>query len=290
MRFPRHMTLELTAKCNFRCPYCYCLWHEFPAIGKPELDADDWKKILDRCAADGVEDILFTGGEVLLRPDLFTILSHARRRLSRAELSVFTNASRLDEPLIIRFKRRRIRIATSLQGLATYGAMTGTRRKFHRVLALIARASELKWPIAVSMTVTKANLHEAVDMFAAAALSGASSVLAGPVMASGRALAHPELMLSREEWNGVKDAIRALPNVGVPFSFCDEFYCECRHDQPSARLRRKWRDPNHAPCPAGRDFGVIGPAGHFRPCLHLPESAEICYTMRRSSPRITNYE
>ena len=268
MRFPRHMTLELTAKCNFRCPYCYCLWHEFPEIAKPELDTAGWKAILDKCADDGVEDILFTGGETLLRSDLFQILSYARRRLPHAELSLFTNASRLDESLVKRFKRRHVRIATSLQGLATYGAMTGTRRTFPRLLAIIARAGELHWPISVSMTVTKANLHEATDMFAAAVLSGAASHLVGPMMAGGRALAHPELMLSRAEWNATKDAIRALPDCGVPFTFCDEFFCECRNDQPAARLRRKWRDPNHKPCPAGRDFGVVGPAGHFRACLH----------------------
>ena len=268
MRFPRHMTLELTAKCNFRCPYCYCLWHEFPALGAPELDTAGWKSILDQCAADGVEDILFTGGETLLRPDLFQILSHARRRLPRASFSLFTNASRLDESLIIRFKRRRIRLATSLQGLATYGALTGTRRTCHRLLALIARANELGWPISVSMTITKANLREVTDMFAAAALSGAANILIGPMMAGGRALAHPELMLSRAEWNAAKDAIRALPDAGVPFTFCDEFFCECRHDQPPASERRKWRDPSHAPCPAGRAFGVIGPTGQYRTCLH----------------------
>ena len=268
MRYPRHVTLELTAKCNFRCPYCYCVWHEYPALAKPELDAAGWKTILDKCAADGVEDILFTGGEALLRRDLFKILSYARRVLPKAKFSLFTNASRLDETLIKKFKRRKIHLATSLQGLLTYSAMTGTRRSYKRLLAVVARASELKWPIAVSMTITKANLREAADMFAAAALSGAAAIQVGPMMAGGRALAHPELMLARAEWNATKDAIRALPDCGVPFTFCDEFFCECRNDQPATRLRRKWRDPNHKPCPAGRDFGVVGPAGHFRACLH----------------------
>ncbi|MBQ3314893.1 MAG: hypothetical protein IJG70_02920 [Kiritimatiellae bacterium] len=46
MRYPRHMTLELTAKCNFRCPYCYCVWHEYPELAKPELDLDQWKAVL----------------------------------------------------------------------------------------------------------------------------------------------------------------------------------------------------------------------------------------------------
>ena len=81
MRYPPHMTMELTAKCNFRCPYCYCVWHEYPALAKPELNAAGWKTILEKCASDGVDDILFTGGEALLRSDLFEILDHARRVL-----------------------------------------------------------------------------------------------------------------------------------------------------------------------------------------------------------------
>ena len=209
MRYPRHMTLELTAKCNFRCPYCYCVWHEYPALAKPELDTAGWRTVLEKCAADRVEDILFTGGEALLRPDLFEILGQARRLLPAAALSLFTNASRLDEALIRRFRRRRVQLATSLQGLATYGEMTGTRRSYRRLLTVIARAAELKWPMSVSMTITKANAHEAADMFAAAALSGAKAIQVGPMMLGGRAMSHPELMISRDEWESVKARIRA---------------------------------------------------------------------------------
>ena len=275
MGYPRHMTLELTAKCNFRCPYCYCVWHEYPALAKPELDTDGWKRILDKCAADGVDEILFTGGEALLRKDLFEIIGHAKRVLPKAQLSLFTNASRLDEPLLRKFRRLRVHLATSLQGLRTYGEMTGTRRSFRRLLTVVARASELKWPIAVSMTITKANLSEAADMFAAAALSGAKSIQLGPTMAGGRAAARPDLMITREEWAGVKERIRALPDGHVPYTFCDEFICECRTDTPR-ELLAKWSDPSHKPCPANKSFGAVGPNGLYRPCLHaLPISSRL---------------
>ena len=267
MHYPRHMTLELTAKCNFRCPYCYCVWHEYPALAKPELDTAGWRTVLEKCAADGVEDILFTGGEALLRPDLFEILGHARRLLPKASLSLFTNASRLGETLIVRFRRRRVRFATSLQGLATYGEMTGTRRSYRRLLTVIARAAELKWPMSVSMTITKANAHEAADMFAAAALSGAKAIQVGPMMLGGRAMSHSELMLSREEWESVKARIRALPDARVPYTFCEEFICACRPDTPR-QLLDEWGDKNRKPCPAGKSFGVVGPNGLYRTCLH----------------------
>ena len=274
MAYPRHMTLELTAKCNFRCPYCYCVWHEYPALAKPELDAAGWKTILDKCAADGVSDILFTGGEALLRRDLFKILGYARRALPKAKFSLFTNASRLDETLIKKFKRRKIHLATSLQGLLTYSAMTGTRRSYKRLLAVVARASELKWPIAVSMTITKANFVEAADMFVAAALSGASTIQVGPVILGGRAAANQELMISRAEWKKVKRRIRSLPDAHVPYTFCDEFICSCRADTPKPLLE-KWEEKNRKPCPAGKSFGVIGPNGLYRTCLHsLPTRAD----------------
>ena len=267
MRYPRHVTLELTAKCNFRCPYCYCVWHEYPALAKPELDAAGWKAVLDKCAADGDDDVLFTGGEALLRDDLLEILGHARCVLPQARLSLFTNASRLDERLIRRFRRMGVRLATSFQGLATYGAMTGTRRSYRRLLAVVARASELKWPLAVSMTITKANVREAADMFAAAALSGASTIQVGPVVLGGRAASRQELMVSRREWEEVKRRIRALPDAHVPYAFCDEFICSCRADMPR-RLLEKWGEKGRRPCPAGRAFGVVGPNGVYRTCLH----------------------
>ena len=267
MRYPRHMTLELTAKCNFRCPYCYCVWHEYPALAKPERNAAGWRTILDQCAADGVDDILFTGGEALLRRDIFEILDYARRVMPRANLSLFTNASRLTEPLIRKFRRRRVNLATTLQGLGTYGEMTGTRRSCRRLLRVIARAAEMKWPIGVSMTVTRANIAEAGDMFAAAALSGARTIQVGPVMAGGRALERPDLMISRDEWEGVKAVIRALPDARVPYTFCDEFICKCRPDMPR-ELVEKWADRDSEPCPAGKAFGVIGPNGVYRTCLH----------------------
>ena len=274
MRYPRHVTLELTAKCNFRCPYCYCVWHEYPALAKPELDADGWKAILDKCAGEGVGDILFTGGEALLRSDLFDILDYARRVLPKARLSLFTNASRLDETLIKKFKRRRVHLATSLQGLQTYGAMTGTRRSYKRLLSVVARASELKWPIAVSMTITKANFGEAADMFVAAALSGASTIQVGPVILGGRAAANQELMITRDEWEEVKRRIRALPDAQVPYSFCDEFICHCRADTPTPLLE-KWEDKDNKPCPAGKSFGVVGPNGLYRTCLHSLPKADL---------------
>ena len=49
------------------------------------------------------------------------------------------------------------------------------------------------------------------------------------------------------------------------------FTLSCRADTPK-RLLEKLSAPNRKPCPAGKTFGVIGPNGLYRTCLHsLPK-------------------
>ena len=272
-RLPKHLIFELTAKCNYRCPFCYCVWHEFPELADPERDTAFWRSLLDRCTEHGINDIQFTGGEALLRPDLRELLAYARKSQPDALLGVFTNTSLMTEEFLRFCRRKKIRLSTSLQGLSAHGAMTGTRRKCFRTLEWIARASEQHWPMSVSLTATRANRREFADMYCAAALSGASAVQLGAMMPEGRGRANMDLALTRSEWEDLKSEIRALPESGVPYCFCDELICECR-PQPKEILR-KFRSPTRVSCKAGIDFGVIGPNGKFRKCLHTVTASEL---------------
>ena len=275
-QLPKHLIFELTAKCNYRCPFCYCVWHEFPELAEPERDTAFWLSVLDRCAEHGIDDIQFTGGEALLRPDLRKILTYARKRQPDAALGLFTNTSLMTEEFLHFCRRKKIRLSTSLQGLSTHGAMTGTRRKCFRTLEWIARASELHWPMSVSLTATRANRREFADMYCAAALSGAQAIQLGAMMPEGRGRKKLELALTPSEWEELKSEIRALPNHGVSYAFCDEVICECR-PQPEEILK-KFHSPKTSPCRAGIDFGVIGPNGKFRKCLHTVEATELDLT------------
>jgi len=265
---PRQLILEVTRHCNYRCRFCYCVWHEFPELARRDLGITRWKSIIAECVGRGVESFLFTGGEALLRKGIRELLDYTRRLLPRGELALFTNGSRLTEEWIRYLKRRRIRCSTSLPGLRTYGELTGTRRSYRQILRKVALAAELGWPLDVSITVNRVNLAEAEEMFVAAALSRAGAIQMGAVMAEGRVRNDLALMLAPAEWNEVKRRIRALPDCRVPYSFCDEFYCYCR-DCPAEWETRFGVD--RSPCSAGREFGVIGPGGKFRKCLHAVE-------------------
>ncbi len=263
---PKHLSLELTRHCNYHCPFCYCVWHEFPELAKRNLSVAGWIKIIDEAIDSGTNDFLFTGGEVLLRKDINELIKYTRSHLPDGNLSLFTNGSLLTEERIRFLKRHKVHLATSLPRLTTYGVMTGTKRTCYPLLRKIARAKELHWPIQLSITVTKINAFEAKEIFCAAAIAGAKSIQMGAVMLEGRARNRTDLPLTNDEWKQIKDEIRSLPDCRVPYTFCDEMICICR-DQPQEYLE-KYSNPDAPPCPAGKDFGVIGPDGRYRKCLH----------------------
>jgi radical SAM protein with 4Fe4S-binding SPASM domain len=72
-RVPLSVQFDLTYRCNERCVHCY-LDHE----DHGELTTAEVKSVLDQLASAGTLFLIFSGGELLLRKDLFEILGYAR--------------------------------------------------------------------------------------------------------------------------------------------------------------------------------------------------------------------
>lgn len=265
-KLPESISLEVTTRCNYQCPYCYCFWHEFPDKTPRLLDTEEWKRLITQCIQKGGKEFTFTGGEALLRPDICELLDYASRQNKTIRISLFTNGSRMDDKMFHFCMERKIAISTSLQGLRSHRAMTGTQYGYRKTLELIALGHQEHWPISVSVTVTKGNRDEIRDIFAAAALCGASSIQLGPMMPEGRGKFHLDLALNEEEWEQLKREIRDMRDCGVPYVFCDEIVCRCKNISPE--ILRMFPAKSAAECRAGKDFGVIGPDGKYRKCLH----------------------
>ena len=70
------LALELTWRCPLKCIHCYIDdAPKFPAAN--ELTTDEYKKILRQAREMGCVQVLFTGGEVLLRRDLCDLVEYA---------------------------------------------------------------------------------------------------------------------------------------------------------------------------------------------------------------------
>lgn len=73
----------ITEGCNLRCPYCYAS----AAKARPgELATHEAADLIDQAADMGAEEFIFTGGEPMLRPDLFELAARSRDRGLRTNL------------------------------------------------------------------------------------------------------------------------------------------------------------------------------------------------------------
>ena len=74
--FPAHPAWEVTSACNLNCIHCHA------AGGKPskdELTTYEAKKLIDELAKiDEFKMLVYTGGEPLLRADIFELLNHSK--------------------------------------------------------------------------------------------------------------------------------------------------------------------------------------------------------------------
>jgi len=88
---PYRMDLAVTYRCNNDCAHCYNARER----NFPELNTEQWFKILDQLWELGVPHIVFTGGEATLRNDLPELIAHAESNGQITGLN--TNARRLSD-------------------------------------------------------------------------------------------------------------------------------------------------------------------------------------------------
>ena len=88
---PYRMDLAVTYRCNNDCAHCYNARER----NFPELNTEQWFKVLDQLWELGVPHIVFTGGEATLRNDLPELIQHAESNGQITGLN--TNARRLSD-------------------------------------------------------------------------------------------------------------------------------------------------------------------------------------------------
>jgi radical SAM protein with 4Fe4S-binding SPASM domain len=73
---PSLVSWNLTKRCNLRCPHCY-MEAEPQAAAENELTTAECLRLVDEMKSLGTEMIILTGGEPLLRKDIYEIAHHA---------------------------------------------------------------------------------------------------------------------------------------------------------------------------------------------------------------------
>lgn len=127
-RLPLDGTIETTFRCNLSCVHCYVNEpaHDRDARAR-ELGKQRLLRLVDEIVEEGCLEVLFTGGEVLLRPDFPEVFLHALRRGLR--VTVFTNGTLITEAVADLFDEWR----PACVEISVYGATKETYEKVTRV-------------------------------------------------------------------------------------------------------------------------------------------------------------
>lgn len=88
---PKVAWLEPTDKCNLFCVHCYA--ESRSNLKDEELSTEKWLSIIDELNEIGIQQVVFTGGEPLLRTDFFQLLNHACIKKGFHFIQILTNAS-----------------------------------------------------------------------------------------------------------------------------------------------------------------------------------------------------
>ncbi len=100
-----YFIFEITSECNSRCIYCYNVWKNHSGFPQTSLSLDEIKILLNQLLEDTkISGITLAGGEPLLHPHLWEILSFLKDR--GIKTGIASNGILLDEGTILRLIQR----------------------------------------------------------------------------------------------------------------------------------------------------------------------------------------
>lgn len=154
---PHHVQWLITRKCNYKCVGCN-VWGEQE---QEELSAEEMKRGLDILKDLGVVEIVFSGGDPLIRKDAGEIIEYASRFFVT---TVYDNGSmaaqKIDSLRNVDF------VAISIDSLdpAKMDYIKGVKGSLEKALNTVNTLQKAGIKVAVTPTISQLNLYEIADI------------------------------------------------------------------------------------------------------------------------------
>ena len=156
-RYVRMVFWSVTGRCNLRCRHCYM---DAPAATLGELSTKEALDLIDQMAECGVLRVDITGGEPLVRKDLWQLID--RIIAHKMIIGVFnTNGYLLDESVLKEFEIRKLKpqISISFDGVGWHDWMRGIPGAEERALRALKLCNERGFSTDVQMCMHRGNLN-----------------------------------------------------------------------------------------------------------------------------------
>lgn len=159
----RLVAWEITRNCNLSCAHCRAAATMGPYEG--ELDTETCLSLLDQIQEVGDPIIILTGGEPLLRPDIFEIARYGTDKGLRMVMA--PNGTLLTKDIAKKLVEAGIqRISISLDGSTktSHDRFRGVEGAYEGALRGIQHAKDAGIEFQINTTITQTNLHEIQDI------------------------------------------------------------------------------------------------------------------------------
>jgi Fe-coproporphyrin III synthase len=150
-------------RCNLHCVHCYSDSANRTYPG--ELTTAEGAALLDDLADFGIPVLLLSGGEPLMRPDIFELIAHARSRGLRTTLS--TNGTLISADVAARLRALDVSyVGISLDGIgATNDMFRGHKGAFDKAMAGFRHCKAVDQRVGLRMTLTRRNCQDLDSIF-----------------------------------------------------------------------------------------------------------------------------
>ncbi len=258
-RAPDHGMLliwELTRRCNLACIHC-CSESGPGASVVDDVPTEVALGVCRSLAECGVVRLMFSGGEPLLRPDLFRLL--AAIDVARVETYIATNGMSLTPDLVEKLRAAGLRgVDVSVDGHsdALHMAVRGPSASLSRILQSIRSCIDGNLPVRVTTTLTPESAQHIEAFVATMVELGVRALIIHTVQVTGgRARMHPELGIDGARLIALRSRVES-----VATKYRGAIEIEFR----AVGSAGAWTS-----CRGGRSFLHIAPNGDVSPCSWL---------------------
>lgn len=277
---PRLVFWELTSACNLKCIHCRACPAE--ERSPDELSTEEGTRLIDQIASFTKPVLVLSGGEPLVRPDVFEIAKYASSVGLRVALA--TNGTLVTPEIASLAKESGIqRVSVSIDG-PDAESHDGFRRVpgcFEAAWRGVENFKAAGMPFQINTTVTRHNVESLPEILDLAVERGASALhifLLVPA-GCGKEIADDE-MVTPEEYEGVlnwlydrsKDAKIALKATCAPHYF-RVMRQRAHAEGTKITVETHGFEAMTKGCLAGSGVCFVSHSGEVYPCGYLPVSA-----------------
>ena len=271
----RIIAWEVTRSCNLNCAHCRAAASCGPYPG--ELSTDKCFKLIDEIAAVSSPVIILTGGEPLLRPDIFEIASYGTNKGLRMVLA--TNGTLVTSSVarkMIESGIKRVSISIDGKDAHSHDAFRQEKGAFAGAMAGIEALKDAGMEFQINTTITSVNLDEIKDILELTKKLGAAAHHIFLLVPTGRGkdLAGQAITAADYEETLMWFHQESLSCEIQLKATCAPHYFRIMHQNKNKGVEPKKKAGGHfhestRGCLGGISFCFISHVGQVQPCGYL---------------------